>query len=172
MAIDKITDILSRPISQEKVREATSGKKEKTQDSSSEVVRTTLEDKSIFSEDAKRLQETEVILQNALQILQEMDEVNHENLIGVKERLNTDFYNDEKVLEKVVDDIFPEQQLRNSVEKRTRAEKYVAKLNEMDDGEVNSAKLDEIKDKISNGYYDTTDVIDSLAETLSQLVVE
>jgi len=77
-----------------------------------------------------------------------------------------------RILEKVVDDIFPEQQLRNSVEKRTRAEKYVAKLNEMDDGEVNSAKLDEIKDKISNGYYDTTDVIDSLAETLSQLVVE
>ena len=172
MAIDKITDIISRPISQERMREATSGKKEITQNESPGATRSTLEDKSIFSEDAKRLQETEVILQNALQILTEMDEINHDNLKGIQDKMNSGFYHNEEVLEKVVNDIFPEQQLRNSVEKRIRAEKYVGKLKEMDNEDMDNEKLEAIREKIENGYYDSKEVIDNLADSLAQLVAE
>jgi len=172
MAIDKITDIISRPISQERMREATSGKKEIVQNPAPEATRTTLEDVSVFSEDAKRLQETEVILQNALHILQEMDEINHDNLQDIQEKMHSGFYHNEEVLEKVVNDIFPEQVLRNSVEKRIRAEKYVVKLKEMDDDDMDTEKLAAIKEKIDNGYYDSSEVIDNLADTLSQLVAE
>ena len=172
MAIDKISDILSRPISQEKVREATSGKKEKLQNISNEAAHSTLESKAVFSEDAKKLQETEVILQNALLKLQEMDEVNHENLIGIQEKIDSDFYHDEQVLEKIIYDIFPEQQLRNSVEKRIKAEKYVTALNELDTQELDTDRIEQIKEKIASGYYDSDEVIDSIADSLSQLVIE
>ena len=172
MAIDKITDIISRPISQERMREATSGKKEITKDANPETNRTTLEDVSIFSEDAKRLQETEVILQNALHVLKEMDLINHENLQEVKEKLDSGFYENEEVIEQVVNDIFPEQMLRNSVEKRVRAEKYVQRLNEMDEEDMDTEKLAAIREKIESGYYNSNEVIDNLADTLSQLVAE
>ncbi|MDD3367240.1 MAG: hypothetical protein PHS67_08250, partial [Sphaerochaetaceae bacterium] len=100
MAIDKIhTDILSRGIIQESVKEATSGKKDNVKNSDKEVKKSTLQDSTVFSKDAKKLQETEVILQNALQKLKEMDELNLQKLEGIQSKIDNDFYNNDAVLD-------------------------------------------------------------------------
>jgi hypothetical protein len=170
MAINKISDILSRPASQDTVKEATSGKKEKTTASEqSEVKKTTLEDKVIFSDDAKKLQETEVILQTALQKLREMDEVNQKNLEGITRRINSNFYDKDTVVNGLVDEIFPEEQLRDAVEKRIRAEKYVSELNRLEE-ELSEERLAEIRQRIESGYYNSPEVIDAIAETLVSVV--
>jgi anti-sigma28 factor (negative regulator of flagellin synthesis) len=172
MAIDKInTDISSRITSQEKVREATSGKKNNITSSEPEIKKAQLDDtKPAFSEDARRLQETEVILQNALLKLHEMDEVNQQNIAGIQSKIDKSFYDNDAVADKVLDDIFPEQQLRASVEKRVKAEKYVSLLTEIDNQQTDNAKLDEIRAKIENGFYDTDAVVDSITDTLINLI--
>ena len=93
MAINKINnDILSQNITQDSVNRATSGKKEKLQNSAVEKQKMSLDDITEFSQDAKRLQETEVILQNALDKLREMDEITDSNLSGIREKIKNRFY--------------------------------------------------------------------------------
>ena len=167
MAIDKINDILGRNIMQEGVNKATSGKKDNVQDSGLELRKAHLEDKTIFSQDARKLQETEVILQGALQKLREMDEINEVNLSLIRDKIDNDFYDNDEVLSKIVDDIFPERELRNTVEKRMKAEKYVEELNEYDsENELDLEKLGIIRERINSGYYDSSEVSERIAEDL------
>jgi len=171
MGIDKINDIQGHQISQEKAREATSGKKNKTSQTPPEVKHTSLEDSLIFSDDAKRLQETEVILQNALQKLKEMDEINDQNLLGIQEKIENNFYLHEGVLEEVIDSVIPDEHLRATLQKRITAERYVPRLQEMDnDPEIDPVKINAIKDKVASGFYNSSEVLSSIADNLVELI--
>jgi len=168
MAINKINnDILSQNITQDSVNRATSGKKEKLQNSAVEKQKMSLDDITEFSQDAKRLQETEVILQNALDKLREMDEITDSNLSGIREKIKNRFYENDTVAGKIVDDLFPEQEMRNRVEKRMKAENYLSDLKKMDDVEtIDEKKINLIRDRIDNGFYSSRKVYDAVAEDL------
>ncbi|MCL2063646.1 MAG: hypothetical protein FWG98_04675 [Candidatus Cloacimonetes bacterium] len=170
MAIDRINnDLQSRNIMQNRVNEATSGKKENVKPN--EVKKANLEDSVFFSQDAKRLQEIEVILQNALHQLKEMDEINRSNLIGIQEKIDKDFYSNREVAGKVIDEIFPEAALRKTIEVRMKAEKYVPELTKLDtENNLDWAKIDQIKTKVENGYYNSREVIESIADGLIDLL--
>ena len=172
MAINKINDgILNRQVTHDSVNKATSGKKDIVKNSDNEFKRTSLEDKLIFSQDAQRLQETEAILQNALQRLHEMDELTENDVLGIKERIDGDFYSHKDVLERVIDDIFPEQQIRNKIEKRMKAESYVPELNRFDDIEtIDQEKLNKIRDRIDSGFYISKEVFDKIADDLVNML--
>jgi len=171
MPIDKINDILSHQTSQEKAKEATSGKRDKVTEPHSDTKRISLEDSIIFSDDAKKLQETEVILQNALQQLREMDEINQQNLAGIQQRIENDFYDSVQVREKVAEEIVPEEQLRATAEKRIAAEKYVAQLSSLDEElPIDPAKMDRIKENIASGYYDSDEVLRTIADNLIEIM--
>ena len=172
MAINKINDdIQSRQITQGRVNEATSGKKEKVQNSQNEKKKASLEDTQVFSEDAKKLHETEVILQNALVKLHEMDDINQNNLVGIQDKIEDDFYNNNEVLRKVVDDIFSEEELRSVIERRKLAEKYVMELKKFDqEAEIDSEKISRIKDRVNSGYYNSKEVESKVAEELFNIM--
>ncbi|MCK9328993.1 MAG: hypothetical protein M0Q94_03860 [Candidatus Cloacimonetes bacterium] len=168
MAIDKIhTDILSRGIIQESVKEATSGKKDNVKNSDKEVKKSTLQDSTVFSKDAKKLQETEVILQNALQKLKEMDELNLQKLEGIQSKIDNDFYNNDAVLDEIIDEIFPEEQIKKSVSRRIQAEKYLSELNKLDQNDtLDDTKIQDIKEKINKGYYNSKEITEKIADEL------
>jgi len=172
MPIDKVNDILSHQTSQEKAREATSGKRDKvTEQQRSDAKHVSLEDKIIFSEDAKKLQETEMILQNALQQLREMDEVNQQNMAGIQQRIENNFYSSGQVALQVAEGVVPEEHLRATAEKKIVAEKYVAQLSRLDGGMViDPAKIDRIKANIANGYYDADEVLHTIADNLIEIM--
>jgi hypothetical protein len=168
MAINKINnDILSQRVTQDSVNRATSGKKDILQNSATEKQKMSLDDIPVFSQDAKRLQETEVILQNALGKLREMDEITESNLLGIKDKIKGNFYENDTVAGKIVDDLFPEQEMRNRVEKRMKAESYLSDLKKMDDIEtIDEKKINQIRDRIDNGFYSSRKVFDAVAEDL------
>jgi hypothetical protein len=168
MAINKINnDILSQRVTQDSVNRATSGKKEQLHSSATEKQKMSLEDISVFSQDAKRLQETEVILQNALGKLREMDEITESNLLGIRDKINSKFYENDSITGKIVDDLFPERELRNTVEKRLKAESYLPDLKKLDDVEtLDEKKLNVIRDRIDSGFYASRKVFDSVADDL------
>ena len=172
MAINKIDNhIPSHNVSQDKVKEATSVKKEKLQNLTSEVRKTSLTDTTIFSDDAKRLQETEVILQNAIQRLKEMDEINLQNIIGIEEKIENNFYDNDKITQKIVEDIMPEAQLRETIEMRIKAEKYVSELQKIDaDTTIDDTKLDKIRERIDSGFYNEQKVIDSITDNILEMM--
>ena len=172
MAIDKINnDIQSRQIIQSRVNEATSGKKEKLQDSVNLTKGTNLEDKVTFSQDAKKLQEIEAILQNSLQKLSELDEINSSNLVGIQDKIDSDFYSQKEVAEKVVGEIFSEQELRRTIEVRMKAESYIPELNKLDaNSYLDQAKISHIKEKVASGFYNSREVAESIAEGLVSLL--
>jgi hypothetical protein len=168
MAINRIDlDIQSHKTTQGSVSKATSGKKEQVEIPEKETKKVSLEDNVLFSEDAKKLQETEVILQNALQKLHEMDEINHKNLASIKEKISSSFYDSEQVLTDVADEVFTEDELKAVIKKRMMAEKYVEELHELDsDSEIDFAKLNIVKERINSGFYNSKEVIDKVAEEL------
>jgi predicted small metal-binding protein len=173
MAIDKISsDIQSRQIIHGRVNEATSGKKEKVDSSVSSPKKASLGDHAMFSQDARRLQEIEVILQNALQKLHEMDDINKDNLAGIHGKIEEKFYDQKMVAEVIADDIFPEEQLRKTVEQRMIAEKYTAELKKLDTEEsIDLAKIDLIKERVKNGYYNNSqEVASAVAESLLEIL--
>ena len=172
MAINKINDdIQSRQLTQGRVNEATSGKKEKVNNSQNEIKKANLEDKTIFSEDAKKLHETEVILQNALVKLHEMDELNQNNILGIQDKIEDDFYSNNEVLKKVVDDIFTDEELRAVIEKRKVAEKYVVELKKLDqETGIDTEKIAKIKERVNNGYYNSQEVIAQVANELFDIM--
>ena len=172
MAVNKINDdILSREIIQGRIPPATSGKKEETQEAAEAHKKTDLHDVAIFSDDARRLQETEVILQNALQKLNEMDEIQHANLAEFKEKIDHGFYNQDDILEKVVDEMFSEDELRSIINKRMTDEQYVAELKKMDaEYAQDEAKLEKIRDRIQSGYYNSPEVAEKIADELIDLI--
>jgi len=168
MAIDKVSnDILNRPVGNESVNKATSGKKETVKGSENELRKTGLEDKVVFSQDARKLQETEVILQSALQKLHEMDELIENDLSGIKNKIDDGFYSRNDVLGKVIDDVFPEQQLRNTVERRMKAETYLPELNRLDEMDtIDEKRLSEIAKRIDSGFYSSREVLGRVADEL------
>ena len=168
MAISRISnDILSQKVTQESVNKATSGKKEQLQIAATERQKVSLEDISVFSQDAKKLQETEVILQNALGKLREMDELTEKNLQGIIERIDSDYYNNNEINRKIVNDLFPEKELRNTVEKRMKADSYLPELKKLDDLEnIDEAKLNKVRERIDNGFYASRQVYDRVADDL------
>jgi hypothetical protein len=136
-----------------------------------EVKKSHLEDMTIFSQDARRLQETEVILQNALHRLHEMDEIRESELLGIKERIDSEFYYSDEVFEKVIDDIFPEQELKKIVEKRIKAESYLTEVKRLDEeNELDLAKLLKIKERINSGYYSSDEVLNRVVEDLANVL--
>ena len=168
MPIDKINnDIQSRQIVQNRMNEATSGKKETVQNTHDSVKKIALDDNVIFSQDAKKLQEIEVILQNALLKLNEMDEINKENLIGITDKMENGFYDNAEVMEKVITEVFPEEQLRKTIEVRMKAEKFVSEVNKLDsDDQIDYAKITQIRERINSGFYNTRDITESVADGL------
>jgi len=156
---------------QESVNKATSGKKDSVQKAGQEVKKTHLEDVTIFSQDARKLKETEIILQNALQKLHEMDEINEENLAGIKDKIASDFYDNEEVYEKIINDIFPEQELRTTVERRMKAERYLPEVKKYDDENyLDFEKLHKIKERVNNDFYFTNEVSERIADELLSIL--
>jgi len=137
------------------------------QKTATERQKVSLEDISVFSQDARKLQETEVILQNALDKLREMDEITEKNLQGIKERIDNDYYNNNEVNRKIVNDLFPEKELRRTVERRMKADSYLPELKKLDDLEnIDEAKLNKVRDRIDNGFYASRQVYDRVADDL------
>lgn len=168
MAINKInSDILSRSIIQERVKEATSGKKEKVDVSKNETKKVNLQDSAVFSKDAKKLQETEVILQNALQKLHEMDEVNHQKIAGIQDKINSDFYLDEDIINDFIDDIIPEEEIRKNVSARMQAKKFLPEIKKLDNSDtISNDRIEEIRSKISSGFYNSKEITEKIADEM------
>jgi len=173
MTINKIDPNLNpQKIMNDRTREATSGKKTNIHHldkiKAREASRTN-NDNMDFSDDAKKLQETEVILRNALQKLHEMDEVNSESLSSFRDKLNSDFYSDnEEVDIGIADLIIPEEQMRRNISLRFKAEEYVDDIKEYDfeEPEIDSTKIEQIKAKIANGFYNQENIIANIAENI------
>jgi len=172
MAIDKIiNDIQSRQIIQNRANEATSGKKEKTRSVEDSTDRIKLEDRVTFSQDAKKMQEIEIILQNALHKLHEMDEINHADIGDIKVKLESGFYDQNDVAESIINDIFPEEELRKIVEKRIKAGSYLGELHKLDTySQIDRDKIDNIKEKINSGFYDTKEVASKTADEIISIL--
>jgi len=172
MAVNRINDdILSRKTNNERVHQATSGKKEKLGELIPEKNKASLTEVIEFSEDAKKLQETEVILQNALQKLNEMDDIQHSNLAEFSEKIAQDFYDLDDVHETIVDELFSEDELRDVIAKRMVAEKYVGELKKLDaEDAINEAKLEQIRERIAQGYYNSAEVAGKVADELIDIL--
>jgi len=175
MAINKINDdIQSRRITQDSVKEATSGKKEKVRNQTNNLNKIGIEDKTLLSEDAKKLHETEVILHNALLKLREMDEINQENFESIKNKIGDNFYSNDEIIEIVRDNIFSENEIQSIVQKRKIAEKYISILKELDEEETAKTivdnKLEKVKNRLNNGYYDSKEVIAKVANDLFEIM--
>ena len=172
MAINRINDdIQSRRITQEGVNKATSGKKEETKKANADKTESSNIDKSVLSEDAKKLQQTEALLQNALKKLHQMDEVNHDNFQEIKAKIEENYYEDDEILKNVIDDIFSNQEINNIIEKRKNAEKYVSELKKLDeDIPLDHSKITKIKQQVNEGYYDRPEIIAKVANELFDLL--
>jgi anti-sigma28 factor (negative regulator of flagellin synthesis) len=171
MAVDKIDPrINTQNLLNERLKEAASGKKtnvhninaynNKDIDNSS--------DSLVFSEDAKKLQETEVILRNALQKLHEMDDVNLDSFSDITEKISDDFYKDDELSSDIADLIIPESQMRENIQKRIKADEYVDQLSQMDNTELplDQDKLNLIKEKINSGFYNSPSVSAAIADSI------
>ncbi|MCL1826844.1 MAG: hypothetical protein FWG20_02280 [Candidatus Cloacimonetes bacterium] len=172
MAINRIIDdIQSQKITQDGVNKATSGKKEKVGNNTDQRKTDSLEDKSVLSEDALKLQATEVILQTALQKLHEMDQINDTNFADIKEKIQDDFYSSDQVLEQVVNDIFTDEEIHSLVEKRQIAQKYITELHKLDEADtLGEEKVALVKERLASGYYDSDEIIDQVAGELVDLL--
>lgn len=174
MTVDKInTHITNHQILNDRLKEAASGKKNQVQNlgtvdakdanKSSESI--------VFSDDAKKLQETEVILRNALQKLHEMDEIHQDSFGDIK----TNAFQEDDLQEDHLDLselIFPEEEMRSNIQKRMKADEFVEKINEFDKvkQDIDYNKIDSVKQKIATGFYNQPDVADFIAEQMTALI--
>ena len=175
MPIDRIsTNIPNRNITQGRVNEATSGKKENVQSSAvheNNIKNARLEDKIMFSQDAQKLQQIEVILQTALQKLNEMDEIHRDNLHLIQDKIDTGFYDQQEVKEKIISEIFPEEDLRKKIEVRMKAESYVPNLKKIESEQnIDIDRKEEIKKKIEDGYYYSKEVTENVSNGIISLL--
>lgn len=175
MAVDKINSSMnSHQILNDRLKEAASGKKNSVHamDAYRNQNVNNSEDKTIFSDDAKKLQETEVILRSALQKLNEMDEVRTEKLADIMDKINQDFYTDNPELDEELSDlIIPEDELRDIIQKRMNAEEYVDQIHQYDIGheQIDEEKLKNIREKVAQGYYNKPEVLEKIANELVDL---
>ncbi|HOE90976.1 MAG TPA: flagellar biosynthesis anti-sigma factor FlgM [Candidatus Cloacimonadota bacterium] len=161
----------------ERMQEATSGKK----NSIHQLDKTQARDASqaakgeiVVSEDAKKLQETEVILRNALQKLHEMDEINEESLGVFTNKVKNEFYDDnDDVTIGVADLILPEEQMRRNISIRFKAEEYVDDVKEFDreESDIDYEKIEQVKARIANGYYNQENVVAEIADNLLEIMI-
>jgi len=174
MSITKIDkDIQTHQLVQGRTKEATSGKKEQITPADIEPKKVSLQDNVVFSQDAQKLLETEVILQNALVKLKEMDEINEKTLQGIKQRVENKFYDNVQVANKVSEEIFPENEINDAVAKRLLANKYIEKLNQIEtESQLSQERIALIKERISSGYYNSKEVAEQVAGEIVQLLVE
>jgi anti-sigma28 factor (negative regulator of flagellin synthesis) len=127
-----------------------------------------------FSPEAKKLQETEKILRFALEKLETLDEIRADKLDDVREKVDNNFYMSEDVISKVSDKIISGTELQNKIKLTTDVENYLQKIKEIDSKDMsvnlNYDKVDEIKSKIANGYYDSPEIMEKTAEKLIGLI--
>ncbi len=177
MTVDKINPGFStQQILNERLKEATSGKKNSILPMDNEQAKeATGTDKEtiVFSDDAKKLQETEVILRNALQKLHEMDEINEDSLSGFSDKVNNRYYeNNDEVSMGIADLIIPEEEMRHNIQMRFKAEEYVDDIKEFDEesNPVDFNKLNQIKNKIANGFYSQENVLSDIADNILSIM--
>ncbi len=167
MAIDKIINSIgTNSITQSKVQKT---KDKKTEDKNTDKVSSGSEstDEVNFSSKAKKLQETEQILRFALERLEQFDEVRNEKLEDVKNKVDSNYYFNDQVSDKVSENIFSDRVIRESIEKQIRVKEYVNKLKEADAEEAdNSALLTAIKDRAESGFYNDKEIIEKTADKL------
>lgn len=173
MTVDKIDNSLSsQNLLNERLKEAASGKKTNVHNInaySTSDVNNSSSDSMVFSDDAKKLQETEVILRNALQKLHEMDEINEDSLNDINEKLADDFYsNNDEVGNELADLLIPENEMRENIQKRMKADEFVDQISKFDEEEtpIDNEKLAGIKEKISSGFYSQDHIISSIADNI------
>jgi hypothetical protein len=167
--IDK--NIQTNQLAQGRTNEATSGKKEQAQTAEIEAKKVSLADSIVFSEDAQKLQETEVILRNALLMLKEMDEVTESTLKGIRERVENKFYDNAAVANKVAGEIVPENELAQTARHKALAEQYTIALNEIDSqNHIDHDKLALVRERIDSGYYNSREVAERIAKELVDLL--
>ncbi len=167
MAIDKIINSIgTNSIAQNKVQNT---KDQKIEDRNTEKVSSGSEstDEVSFSSKAKRLQETEQILRFALERLEQFDEVRNEKLEDVKDKIDSNYYFNDQVSDKVSENMFSDRVIRESIEKQIRVKEYVDKLKQADADEAdNSTRLSAIKDRIDSDFYNDEEIIEKTADKL------
>ncbi len=172
MAVDKISNSMnSHQILNDRLKEAASGKKSSVlaMDAYRNQNVNDSDDKTIFSDDAKKLQETEVILRSALQKLNEMDDVRTEKLADVKDKIDQNFYSDNDELDQELAGlIIPESELRDIIQKRMKADEYVDQIHDYDNTNqtINEENIKNIKEKVAQGYYSNPEVLEKIANEL------
>jgi len=172
MTLDKIiSEIGANPTVQDKI-EKTSSKADKTS-SKTKSETTSQSDNADLSSQARKLQETERILRFALERLEQFDEVRQEKLDVASERLDSDYYSSEEVDAAISDKIFSQDELQEKVRNHQQMSQFLADVQSMDEqqltGEVDEAKLEEIRSRVKSGYYDREDVMGVVADRLMEL---
>lgn len=173
MTVDKISsDIAANPALQEKIDKVRKNRQEKaTRAENLEAAQSA--DNASLSDEARKLQETERILRFALERLEQFDEVRQEKLEGVADRLDSDFYFSEEVNGEVSERIFSDEEVKAQVERNQQMRQFLGDVHQIDEQmqaeDVDTAKLDTIRQRIANGFYDSEEVLASVADRLMEL---
>ncbi len=172
MTLDKIiSEIGANPTVQEKIEKAKTSADKTSSKTKSET--TAQSDNADLSSQARKLQETERILRFALERLEQFDEVRQEKLDVASDRLESDYYSSEEVNEAISDKIFSQEELQEKVCNHQQMSQFLTDVQSMDaqqqSGEVDEAKLDEIRSRIKSGYYENEDVMGVVADRLMEL---
>lgn len=175
MTVDKInTHISNHQILNDRLKEAASGKKTQVlNNSTSDATDANKSSESIvFSDDAKKLQETEVILRNALQKLHEMDELNFDAFADLKSAGNQDDIQSDPYSMDLSELIFTEDEMRSNIQKRMKADEFVEKINDFDKlkQDIDYDKIDAVKAKMASGFYNNPEVADFIAQQITALI--
>ncbi len=173
MTVDKVINhIGTQSVAQERLKEAAEKSSLKKQDKVSQSEITSEQDRAEFSDQAKQLQETEKILQFALEKLEKYDEVRNDKLVDVQDRLDSDYYFGDDIDEQISEKIISPRELLNTVRNNMEVREYMDRFKEMDsiEEDIDQEKLIEIRNRVAQGYYDDPEVLNQTADRILELL--
>ena len=173
MTVDKI-------ISDAAVHQTTQEKLDKSRKSSDEraaraqnIEAASSADNASLSTEARKLQETERILRFALERLEQFDDVRSEKLDEVREKLGSDFYFDDDISGEVSERVFSDEELQARLERNQQMRHILDDVHAMDQAQketdIDNERLDAIRQRVQSGFYDSEEVLASIADRLIEL---
>ena len=173
MTVDKIlNDVAANVTVQDRLEKIRKARDEKaTGAANKEAARTA--DNADLSSRAKRLQETERILRFALERLEQFDEVRQEKLDEVNGKLQGDYYYSPDVDGEISERIFSDEELQERVRNTQQMRQFLEDVHQMDDQaaeeEIDQTRLDAIRQRVQDGFYDSEEVLGKVADRLLEL---
>ena len=168
MVVDKIVTNNSQLI-KDKINKTNNKKSNQTKTNKANENEKVNQKQSVeLSTDAKKLQETESILRFALQRLQTFDKVRNEKLSEVKKNISKNIYDTEKIKNEVSEEIVPPEENKKIAKIKNLKDSFVSSLKNMDETEkdINLEKIEEIRQKIANGFYDDPAILNKTVDNL------